>query len=52
MAVDIFEVSKKMKDDPSLVADDGLHPSAKEYAVWESLILPEVKKCLNKKGGI
>lgn len=51
VTVDIFEVSKKMKDDPSLVAEDGLHPSAKEYAVWESLILPEVKKCLNKKGG-
>lgn len=49
--VDVFEVSKKMKDDSSLVAEDGLHPSAKEYAIWESLILLEVKKCLIKKGG-
>jgi acyl-CoA thioesterase-1 len=44
--VDIFEVSKKMKDDKSLVADDGLHPSAKEYAVWETMILPEAIKLL------
>jgi len=36
--VDIFPLSKKMKNDASLVADDGLHPSAKEYAEWEKLI--------------
>lgn len=39
---DIFEISKKMKSDPSLVAEDGLHPSEKEYAVWETLIFPKV----------
>jgi lysophospholipase L1-like esterase len=44
--VDVFAVSKKMKEDNSLVAADGLHPSAKEYAVWEALILPEAKKLL------
>ncbi len=44
--VDIFEVSKKMKDDGSLVAKDGLHPSAKEYAIWEQMILPEAIKVL------
>lgn len=38
--VDIFELSKKMKDDATLVANDGLHPSAKEYSEWEKLILP------------
>ena len=45
---DIFEISKNMKDDPSLVAPDGLHPSAKEYAEWETIILPEAKKVLGK----
>jgi lysophospholipase L1-like esterase len=35
-----------MKDDNSLVAADGLHPSAKEYAVWETMILPEAVKML------
>jgi len=39
--VDIFELSKKMGTDPSLVAGDGLHPSAKEYALWETVILPD-----------
>jgi acyl-CoA thioesterase I len=39
--VDIFEVSKGMKDHPDLVAEDGLHPSAKEYAIWEKMILEE-----------
>src|SRR5205823_345667 len=29
--VDIFPLSKKMGEDKSLVAKDGLHPSAKEY---------------------
>ncbi len=44
--VDIFPISKKMKDNPALVAEDGLHPSAKEYAVWETLILPVTVKLL------
>lgn len=46
--VDIFEISKQMKDNTELTAKDGLHPSAKEYAVWETLILPEAKKLLSK----
>jgi len=29
-----------MGKDNSLVAADGLHPSAKEYAIWETLIYP------------
>jgi lysophospholipase L1-like esterase len=41
VVVDIFELSKNMKDNTSLVAADGLHPSAKEYALWEKLILKE-----------
>ena len=44
--VDIFELSKNMKNDNSLVAADGLHPSAKEYALWEKLILNEALKNL------
>lgn len=46
--VDIFEISKQMKDNAELTAKDGLHPSAKEYAIWETLILPEAKKLLSK----
>ena len=38
--VDIFPLSKQMGHDKSLVANDGLHPSAKAYAEWEQLIFP------------
>ena len=38
--VDVFPLSKKMGSDRSLVAADGLHPSAKEYAEWEKVIFP------------
>lgn len=46
--VDIFELSKGMKNDASLVAKDGLHPSANEYALWEKLILPVATNILKK----
>src|SRR5207237_2294573 len=38
--VDIFPLSKKMGQDKSLVAKDGLHPSAKAYAEWEQVLFP------------
>jgi lysophospholipase L1-like esterase len=38
-----------MGTDPTLIAPDGLHPSAKEYLEWEKLIFPEVKKLLIKE---
>jgi acyl-CoA thioesterase-1 len=38
--VDVFPLSKKMGHDKSLVAKDGLHPSAKAYAEWEKIIFP------------
>jgi lysophospholipase L1-like esterase len=46
--VDIFPVSKKMGEDPSLVAKDGLHPSAKEYAEWEKIIFPAALELLKQ----
>lgn len=46
--VDVFQISKKMGEDRSLVAADGLHPSAKEYAEWESVILPAALDLLKK----
>ena len=44
--VDIFPLSKKMGQDKSLVAKDGLHPSAKAYAEWEQLIFPAALELL------
>ncbi len=36
--VDLYPLSQTMGQDPSLSASDGLHPSAKGYALWENLI--------------
>jgi acyl-CoA thioesterase-1 len=46
VCIDIFTISKGMLNNKELVASDGLHPSSKEYALWETLIFPEVKKAL------
>jgi len=46
--VDIFPLSKKMGKDKSLVAKDGLHPSAKAYAEWEKVIFPAALELLQK----
>ena len=46
--VDIFDLSKKMGTDRSLVAADGLHPSAKAYAEWEKTIFPVALQLLKK----
>ena len=44
--VDIFSLSREMRDDASLVARDGLHPSTEAYAEWEELIFPVALKLL------
>jgi lysophospholipase L1-like esterase len=46
--VDIFSLSKKMGENRSLVAKDGLHPSAKAYAEWEKIIFPAAMELLQK----
>ena len=44
---DIYTLSQEMHNDVSLIASDSLHPSAKEYARWEQLvILPAAEKML------
>jgi len=40
--VDIFPESQKMIQDLELTSKDNLHPSAKEYAIWEQIIYPIV----------
>jgi len=46
LVADIFPETQKMKDSPDLIAHDGLHPSAKEYALWEKIIYPVTCKLL------
>jgi lysophospholipase L1-like esterase len=43
---DIFEISQKAANDPSLVASDGLHPSGAQYRLWVDAIAPVVEELL------
>jgi acyl-CoA thioesterase I len=47
--VDLFKFSHEIKYDKQSVAADGLHPSAKEYSLWEKLIFPPVHELLKAK---
>lgn len=47
--VDIYPLTQQMKDHPELVVADGLHPSGKEYALWEEMIYPVAEGILNAK---
>jgi acyl-CoA thioesterase-1 len=47
--VDVFPETQKMKGQADLIARDGLHPSAKEYAIWEKMIYPFALKLLKSK---
>lgn len=44
--VDIFEISLLAADDRSLVASDGLHPSAAQYERWVERLAPTVASLL------
>lgn len=44
---DITGISRQAKDDPELIASDGLHPSGKMYHQWVGHIFPGIKKMLD-----
>jgi acyl-CoA thioesterase-1 len=44
--VDIHDLSLRAASDRSLVADDGLHPSAAQYATWVDRIEPAIRRML------
>jgi lysophospholipase L1-like esterase len=44
--IDITPISKQAAIDPTLNAEDGLHPSAKMYGLWVKEVLPVVEKGL------
>jgi lysophospholipase L1-like esterase len=44
--VDVTPISRRAATDPTLLAPDGLHPSAKMYAQWVSVILPQAEAAL------
>jgi lysophospholipase L1-like esterase len=47
--LDITPISKLAKNDPDMVAGDGLHPSAKMYREWVKLLEPMVLSKLKEK---
>ncbi|HYK46990.1 MAG TPA: GDSL-type esterase/lipase family protein, partial [Parafilimonas sp.] len=44
--IDITPLTRDADDDRSLIANDGLHPSEKEYARWATLLAMEIKKVM------
>jgi lysophospholipase L1-like esterase len=44
--INITEDTRKMCDDLSLVASDGLHPSGKEYALWAEEITARIESLI------
>ena len=49
--VDIFDISLGAAGDRSLVADDGLHPSRAQYALWVERLVPVVRTSLGAEPG-
>ncbi len=47
--VNVTPISREASDNPTLVADDGLHPSGKMYEEWARLVLPKVLPVLRSK---
>lgn len=46
--IDIHDLSLRAAADPSLVADDGLHPSGAQYSLWVGRIAPAVEELLGR----
>lgn len=44
LVADIFEISQKVTNEPELVANDGLHPSGKQYGLWTEVIYQTIKQ--------
>jgi len=47
--LNITPISKEAATDPTLIADDGLHPSDKMYTLWVNLLAPMVEARLKMK---
>lgn len=49
--VDITPVSRARGNEPAMVAEDGLHPSAAMYAQWTELAVPVAQRLLQAPAG-
>ncbi|WP_368865995.1 SGNH/GDSL hydrolase family protein [Stenotrophomonas maltophilia] len=48
--VDITDISRVHGHDPAMIAEDGLHPSARMYALWSERALPVALRRLGDAG--
>ncbi|MET0505433.1 MAG: SGNH/GDSL hydrolase family protein [Luteibacter sp.] len=46
--VDITPASREAGAQPGMLVDDGLHPSAQQYAMWVEKILPEARAAIRE----
>lgn len=46
--VDITDISRTHGADPAMIAEDGLHPSARMYALWAERALPVATRLLQR----
>lgn len=46
--VDVVPPSRRVAENPDLVADDGLHPTGKQYDLWLERLYPEAKRILEQ----
>jgi lysophospholipase L1-like esterase len=44
--VNVTDASRKALNDPTLFANDGLHFSGKEYAIWSAMLAPVIENAL------
>ncbi|MEP7229741.1 MAG: SGNH/GDSL hydrolase family protein [Ginsengibacter sp.] len=44
--LDITSISREAKNDPSLIAIDGLHPSGSQYKKWSELLAPVILQAI------
>lgn len=47
--IDVTKISRTATADSTLIAEDGLHPSAKMYAFWTEKIVPQAKALLTSR---
>ena len=50
--VDTFDISLRAGRDRTLVADDGLHPSGAQYALWVERLLPVVEALIRHRAAL
>jgi lysophospholipase L1-like esterase len=46
--VDVMAASRTAGATPGMLVEDGLHPSARQYAMWVAEILPQAQAALNE----